>query len=459
MFLVRKLCIQSLCIGALGFLCLGHEPSIAQSFSLASDTAPEPAPEPLLDTLHLQNYFLKQNIQLGIDHWAGNFNNPRTVGLLDLTSSGTYSDLIPWFKFSGAYTIVSNQIQFNLDYRYSKTLGGNLDQANLDFAITPTIGFRVGVLPMRLNFCQVYEQNNPWIMEISTSCKYASQSIYRATNSAPGAQLYLNSQTENWFSSYQLGFYQPALWGYDKTEFGYEPIAPTSGPLPPPYTYSQTAQQTTSNNKISVGFNGLHPATGIEIKAGVLWAVATTTQPGSLRGIYGDGFEYSSGSASPNSSNVNRYHIIFAGINFPLTNQLSVLPTYNLYLGNVTGNTNAYYQFAPPYQDIYDQYQFDNGSGAMRVQNLGLEFKYGLAHNDVLAAYIGIANVELNNIVTNQLSNLNKSVASLSYRKDFESGIFGIVQGVYGRIIDNINNVPATNAGGYVGFRLGYLLH
>lgn len=405
---------------------------------------------------NLQQYVLKQNIQLGVDHWGGNFSNSLTKNYLDTPNTGRYSDLIPWFKFSGSYLpFGNNDVRINIDYRYDKTLGGNLDQASLDFAVMRNIGMRLGVLPMRLNFCRTYEQDNPWIMEISTSCKYGSESIYRSTNAAPGAQVYLNSGNNDWMSSYQLGFYQPALLGYDKTEFGYEPLSAT--PFDP---YKRTLEprvtQTASNNKLSLSYDGLSPSTGVELKLGVLWAQATTNKPETKYSSI-SGYKYQFGSLLPDPGNTNRYQIFFGGIRVPINNQLSVTPTYNLYLGDVSGDTTAYYQFLPPYQRTKGTYTYFSGNGSNRVQNIGLELKYGFSNNSFLTAYFGTSSLAITNLYYQYF--IDKKVATLAYRQDLESGFFYIVQGVYGWQVNTVSNVPTPGAGGFLGLRLGYLLH
>lgn len=420
------------------------------------------------EAFNFRKYILKQNIQFGIDHWGGNFANPLTTGFLNTPTTGTYSDIIPWFKISASYLpLGNNDVRFNLDYRYDKTLGGNLDQASLDFAVSSSVGARIGVLPMRLNFCRTYEQDNPWIMEISTSCKYASQSIYRSTNSAPGAQLYLNTGSDDWMSSYQVGFFQPALLGYDKSEFGYQVLpATTAAPrfvgLKSTSVPEPDITETDSNNKFVLNYEGLSPSSGIEFKTGILWALATASQPNPSTGYLNSypSYRYEYGSTIPNAVSTNEYQTLFSGISIPLTNSLLITPTYNLLLGNLSGPTGTkagYYQFSPPNQKLAGNIALNPGNNTKRVQNLGVELKYGFSNNSFLTGYYGVSS--LSTTTSSYLYNIDKKVVTLAYRQDLESGFFYIVQGVYGWQTTVIRNVPTPAAGGYLGLRLGYLLH
>lgn len=449
-----------------------HSVALAEPLSLQtpSEAQAQPAPEALIDDWGLQQFILKQNIQLGLDHWFGNFANPLTRGFLDRPNTGQYGDVIPWFKISASYLpLGDNSVRFNVDYRYDTILGSNLDQASLDFAITPTVGTRVGVVPMRLNFCKIYEQDNPWIMDISTSCKYASQSIYRSTNSAPGAQLYLNHRSSDWVSSYLVGFYQPALFNYDTTEFGYEPLSATPPAPLRPSSQSERTQKTQSNNKISINYDGFNPATGIELKVGALWGMAKTAPPPNRRSLAVSSvnpnmfYPYTFGSTDQNAGNTNQYYVFFGGLSIPITSNFSVTPTYNLYLGEVTGNSKAFYELLPPYQNTRGTYTYNSGVGKNRVQNLGLEMKYGFSNSSFLTAYLGAATLVFSNEAVKYTYLIDKKVASLAYRKDLESGLFYIVQGMYGWDTTLLNfanrSTPTVVGAGFVGVRLGYLLH
>ena len=427
-------------------------------------------------SLDLQKYTLKQNIQVGIDHWAGNFANPNTLAFLDTPNSGSYPNIIPWLKFSGSYLLSgNNDVLLNLDYSYNNLLGSQLDQANVDFAITPVIRARIGVVPMRLNFCRKYEQDDPWIMEVSVACGYGAQSTYRATNAAPGIQVYLNSQVNDWLSSYQIGFYQPALLGYDTTEFGYFRLTPNS--IDPGGGPSQSpASRTNSNSKFSLSYHGLNSLTGIEVKLAGLWAVATTTQASpSTTNAFGE--EYSFGSASPGSLNTNRYQIFFSSIRFPVGKNLMITPTYLFANGNLGGNINGNINIIDgggiDPNGLVIPYQYDPGISNTRIKNMGVEFKYGLSNNDSISAYIGASQVSANTIVgmrsdvtaeplpgLNNLDIVKKTITSIAYRKDLESGFFYIIQGVYGWVSTTTTfTQPIVDKGGFLGLRLGYLFH
>lgn len=430
----------------------------------------------LVGSKGLEKYTLKQNIQLGVDHWSGDFTNQTTVNFLDTpnsgTNQGTYGSIIPWFKFSGTYLVSgNNDVLFNLDYRYNKVLSGNLDQANLDIAITPTVRARIGVVPMRLNFCRSYEQDNPWIMEVSVACGYGPQSTFRATNAAPGLQLYLNTGSNDWMSSYQIGFYQPNLLRYDTTEYGYVNLS--QAPYDPGTGLHQLAiNGTQSDNKFSINYDGLDPHTGLEFKIGAMWAIEKTSQTDTgIGNAQGDIYLY--GSSNPNSSNVNKYQIYFTSIRIPVNDHLTITPTYVLSLGSVDGNTNAdalILQGIDPPGSTFS-YQYDPGLSMTKVSIVGVEFKYGLPNNDSISAYLGASQVTQSTIISspdsstlpNGFNNLNvveKKITSISYRKDLDSGFFYIVQGMYGwtSTATTFTSTTAAN-GGFLGVRLGYLFH
>ena len=440
----------------------------AEPLDYQSTQTTTPPNDVVIDAFNLQKYVLKQNIQLGVDHWAGNFANKNTTGFLDTPDTGHYSDVIPWFKFSGSYLpLGNNDVRLNIDYRYDKTLGGNLDQASLDFSLTPKLGARIGVLPMRLNFCRTYEQDNPWIMEVSTSCKYAAQSIYRTTNAAPGIQLYLNSESNEWASSYQIGFFQPALLGYDKSEFGYQAFQAS----PTPVKFKENLQsvaipepvisQTLSNNKLVINYDGYSPTHGIEFKTGIMWALAKEAMPPPSTGylVQYPSYQYQYG-LTPQAIGSNRYTVFFTGLSIPVTNALQLTPTYNYYIGSLGGlgdAIHAYYQFLPPYQSLAGNYITYPGNTNKVVQNIGLELRYGFSNNSFLTAYYGMS--ILDSTTSSYLSSIDKKIATLAYRKDLESGFFYIVQGVYGWVTTSASNTPTPAAGAYLGFRLGYLIH
>ena len=385
------------------------------------------------------DFITTQNFQFGVDHWTGpsRVDNPL---LRNTTKTDYYSTAIPWAKYVGSFQPFANdRSKINLHMRADLDNDYKLDRFDYDFSFTHSIGIRFGLVNMKMNLCRIYEPNNPWIMEPSTSCKITPTSIYRSSNSSPGVQIYLNSFHDNWIFSYQAGYYKPNFLGYDKTEYGYQPYITAYN------YYSSIPKQTAQNDKFGFNFQAFNPNHDIDFSAGL---IITSAKANSLlfSGQIDNTIFYNVNADGPQS---NKYKIIFSSIRTSIYDKIGITLTFNYYNGstytpNQVGTDNFFFITPSVIQA--------GGYSNVNVQNYGAEISFPITESSNLVTYLG--NAILNIDEYEYPFKINKKMIAASYRSNFSNGIYYIIQGMTGYADYKYNKETVSET--TLGFRLGY---
>jgi hypothetical protein len=387
------------------------------------------------------DFITTQNFQFGVDHWTGpsHVDNPL---LRNMTKTGYYSSAIPWAKYVGSFQpFANNRSNINLHMRSDIDNGYKLDRFDYDFSFTHAIGIKFGLVNMKMNSCRIYEPDNPWIMEPSTSCKITNTSIYRSSNSSPGIQLYLNSFDDNWILSYQAGYYKPNLLGYDKTEYGYQGYVTA-------YNYfSSIPNQTAQNDKLGFNFQAFSPNHDLDFRTGLILASATANSS-LFNGQIDNTIFYKVNAEEAQS---NKYKIIFSSLRTSIYNKIGITLTFNYYNGSTytpdqVGTDN--FLFITP--SVIQAGGYSN----VTVQNYGAEISLPITDSSKLVTYLGHAILDVQE--SNYPYNSNKKMIAASYRSNFSSEIYYIIQAMSGYTNNTYSNNKETVSETALGFRFGY---
>lgn len=166
----------------------------------------------------------KFNMQLGLDAW--NLNTPdrattplKGVDRLYLANSNTqwsYHSPAAWVKTTGQWHINSD-IALTYKARADQSVGMKIDDLNIDYRLSPKLGFRAGVLDYKTSWCRTYEIDSPWIQEIDPFC--TNRVTNEGTLASPGLQAYLSFTPSHYLIQALVGIYRPKAFGYNKDEF------------------------------------------------------------------------------------------------------------------------------------------------------------------------------------------------------------------------------------------------
>ncbi|MFM8341940.1 MAG: hypothetical protein ACKN9F_06945 [Methylomonas sp.] len=428
--------IKKLCVTIVSILFL-----INVKPTLAAENNREIEIKSALSQYFSNDFITTQNFQFGVDHWTGpsRVDNPL---LRNMTKTGYYSTAIPWAKYVGSFQPFANdRSNINLHMRTDLDNGYKLDRFDYDFSFTHSIGIRFGLVNMKMNLCRIYEPDNPWIMEPSTSCRITGKSIYRSSNSSPGVQIYLNSFNDTWFFSYQAGYYKPNFLGYDKTEYGFQNYITA-------YNYfSSIPNQTKQNDKIGFNFQAFNPNHDIDFRLGLILTSSTANSSVFNGQIDNDKF-YKVNAEGPQS---NQYKIIFSSIRTSVHDKIGITLTFNYYNGstytpNQVGTDNFLFIMPSVIQA--------GGYSNVNVQNFGAEISFPITESSKLVTYIGNAIVNLDEF--NYPYKSNKKMISASYRSNFTNGIYCITQAMTGYSDNTYSNDKETVSETTLGFRFGY---
>jgi hypothetical protein len=278
-------------------------------------------------------------------------------------------------------------------------------------------------------------------MEPSTSCKITNTSIYRSSNSSPGIQLYLNSFDDNWILSYQAGYYKPNLLGYDKTEYGYQGYVTA-------YNYfSSIPNQTAQNDKLGFNFQAFSPNHDLDFRTGLILASATANSS-LFNGQIDNTIFYKVNAEDAQS---NKYKIIFSSLRTSIYNKIGITLTFNYYNGSTytpdqVGTDN--FLFITP--SVIQAGGYSN----VTVQNYGAEISLPITDSSKLVTYLGHAILDVQE--SNYPYNSNKKMIAASYRSNFSSEIYYIIQAMSGYTNNTYSNNKETVSETALGFRFGY---
>ena len=380
---------------------------------------------------HAEGLKINSTFEGGVDAWA---ITPRKPGLppvgtdfregnsladydsLHLPDSDTkwnYRSVAPWMRFSSTVRLNTN-FEANFKMRADQLLGAHVDVANIDWAPSPYMGLRAGVVNFNTNWCRTYDVDSPWIAEPDAFCR--SNIPMRINNAAPGLQAYSNIT----FGDYQLqnivGVYRPMLFSYETKEFGFN------------YLALRENFKRESNRKISAAMNLLNLQTGTQLRLGVMRSEQA--------GIY-------SPRLIPNDR--ARRNLID---NYYLGFDTYLGPTLRFRYSNAQFFSNDYYDDLPV---LKQKHRFQN-----------LELIYDWKASDMLA--LGLSRIDQTASVNDTAFGvfiddywLVKTTSQfISWRHQWGKGIHSIIQWTHAAQTNGYFGNRRSGSGDAVGLRLGY---
>lgn len=196
----------------------------------------------------------------GIDYWhiqSPASNNPGNIKKLlhlpDTTSLWDYKNPSAWFRVNGAYELDSH-LTVNYKFRSDQEFGNRVDDLSLDYSMSPSLGFRAGVLDYKTSWCKNYESDSPWIREPDIFCAVRGANVI--TGGAPGLQTYTNLEAGNYRIQTAIGIYNPMLLDYDRQEFSNV------------RDLDQTPAHVEKNRRYGASINMLNLQSGSELRLG-----------------------------------------------------------------------------------------------------------------------------------------------------------------------------------------------
>jgi hypothetical protein len=171
-----------------------------------------------------QSSVIRFSTQLGVDAWDLNTPSRTTTRLkgvdrLYLPDSHTkwqYKNTSPWIKVTSQWDLTSN-FSISSKARAEQSVGYLVDELNMDYRLSPMVGFRAGVLDYKTSWCRTYETDSPWIQEINPFC--TNRVTNEASLASPGLQAYLNFSPSHYLIQSLIGIYRPKAFGYNENEF------------------------------------------------------------------------------------------------------------------------------------------------------------------------------------------------------------------------------------------------
>ncbi len=365
--------------------------------------------------------------KVGVDAWRLSPKTPETLLMLPTNAQWNYKSVSPWLTFDGQMTVHRNAV-LSLKVRADQAMGTHVDEMSLDWSVSPSLGFKAGVVSYKTSWCRTYDVDSPWVRENDPFCTVKTTSD--ASGGAPGLQVYANAPVGSYRVQGLAGIYRPLLFNYNTTEFSNVP-------------YDNAHIDRNSKKGLSVSIQNLETAS--ELRLGLLYA---------------DQSEYVFGNWNTESFRVHQsYNMVFLGGAF------YVAPQVQLRLQTLRHDMRSNNRSVP---------------GSLRPSYLGgvdlarrsdvVEVNYWHSPQDMFA--LAVSRYIYDNSYTdtsyplpgyytnrNYFIYKNKNI-SASWRHDWAKGVFTAVQWSYNSL-DNYNRLitdaPNRDAGGHgLGLRLGY---
>ncbi len=216
---------------------------------------------------------INSTFEVGVDAWSirpgqsappppgtrlnngSDYDDHVNLVLPDADTKWNYRPVSPWVRLS-SHLRLSPDIEVTLKLRADQLMGAHVDVANIDWAPSPYLGLRAGVVNFNTNWCRTYDVDSPWMAEPDVFCRaYIYTNI---NNAAPGIQAYTNTTLGDYQMQTILGIYRPMFASYETKEFGFN-----IGALAPNFKIN-------FNRKISAAVNFLHLQTGTQLRVGMM---------------------------------------------------------------------------------------------------------------------------------------------------------------------------------------------
>jgi hypothetical protein len=365
--------------------------------------------------------------QVGVDAWRLSPKTPETLLMLPTNSEWHYKSVSPWLTFDGRMTVHRNAV-LSLKVRADQAMGTHVDEMSIDWSVSPSLGFKAGVVSYKTSWCRTYDIDSPWVRENDPFCMVKTTSD--ASGGAPGLQVYANAPIGSYRVQALAGIYRPLLLNYNTTEFS---------------NISYPNAQIDRNHKKGVSLSLQNLETATELRVGLLQA---------------DQSEYVFGALGEKPFRVyQQYNMVFLGAAFYVSPTVQVR-LQTLRHGMASNNRSFAGGANPSYLGGVD----------LARQSDVMELNYWYSSQDVFAfaasryTYdnsLTVANDPFPGYRTDRSYYVYKNRnLSASWRHDWVRGLFTAVQWSYNTMdLYNRTITPSPNrdAGGHgLGVRLGY---
>jgi hypothetical protein len=376
---------------------------------------------------------INSTFQTGVDVWAisprqpnqvpfsfkgSDYEDQKDLILPDSDTKWNYRSVSPWMRMSSSIRL-SSTFEANLKVRADQLLGAHVDVANIDWAPSPYLGLRAGVVNFNTNWCRTYDVDSPWIAEPDVFCR--SNASMRVNNAAPGLQVYNEIALGDYQMQSIVGAYRPRLYGYETEEFGFNTDNLRSN------------FKRDSNQKISAAVNFVNLKTGTQLRLGMMHS----DQAG----------HYSPRLSSDDRARHNLVDNYYLGIDTYLRPSLRLRYSASQFFS----------------RDFYDDVLIIRDKDKSESMELIYEWtaadQWALGWSRfTIAASLDDAAFKKNaeNSKAEDFYSLSNSSLQMSWRHQWGKGIYSIVQWTHAAQINGYYGSRRTGSGDAVGVRLAY---
>jgi hypothetical protein len=366
----------------------------------------------------------------GFDAWDISKNSEssvmdRLLFLADSTPQWSERNPSPWVRFDSE-ALFSQQLSGRFKFRGSQSSDWRIDELNLNWQASPTLGATIGVVDYKTSWCRAYDVDSPWVRENDPFCTV--RTTEQATGAAPGAQLHTNWSAGAWMWQALIGTYNPLLLDYDEKEFNNTPL--------------RDASFVASNRKHGISVNAVHLPTGAEFRLSYLETEQLGRYKPSQNALFYD---------KPQDVD-----LIYAGLSLPLHPRLQVRVTQL----DSRLNSRFYPSDSPAW--IFDYTYLRESTTAElywklnEQDTLGIGFsKYSADEKTVITRKI-----DVNEKLQRRASSFTNELWSVSWRRDWSRKVYTAIQWSESQSenIVVLTGSPATTQlanGDGIGIRLG----
>jgi hypothetical protein len=374
-------------------------------------------------------YISQWSHQVGLDTWQLSPSvkqdptpwNAQNTNLLlpNAATKWSYSDTSHYVAVIGKQSIQKDTF-LSLKVKADQAKGLRLDEAMIQYDISPSLAVRAGVVNYKTSWCRTYEPDNGWVQEIETIC--VTKNFQDVTGSAPGLQLATNNTWGNYLVQKQIGIYRPLAFNYAPKEFG--------------NYYPSPNFQVDSNRKFGFNVNVLNLDKAFEARLSYIRATQSATLPEQdIRGT------------APQTSD-----LWYLGVASPITHRLSARLTKFMQHQNI---------------ECWSQLNATPWCNTDVVQKKGsttLELAYRVTPVDLLSVGISQTKFDTNRkFYTPQRTFMEQDFPfyietrhdSVAWRHDWASGMFGIAQILLAQQKNGFDNLDFSSHGNAIGLRIG----